>query len=346
MQYRNPWGESMYKLRVYLIVALAITLGISNISAAAENDDIKLTFLGTGAPRPSHDRFGPSILVEAGDYKMLVDAGPGMRERLFQAGGFEILTAVDHLLITHLHFDHTISAPGLWLTGWLFGRKEPMRVYGPTGTKAMMANFESAYDWDIRYRTIVGVPKRGSELLVEDVGPGVFFDKDGLKITAFNVEHMPINIETGESLGLEGATLGFRMDYRGHSVLFSGDTRSTPSSEIIPMGKGVDVLIHEVQVPAPGDSPEAKLANVSLSVHSSPDQVAYVFSRTRPRLGVYSHIIPPEIGSDELLGMTDYDGEMLVAEDLMTLTIGDEITIGRAEGVGTDIFTESDVVDK
>ena len=42
--------------------------------------------------------------------------------------------------------------------------------------------------------------------------------------------------------------------------------------------------------------------------------------------------------------MTDYDGEMLVAEDLMTLTIGEEITVGRAEGRGTDIFTEADVV--
>jgi ribonuclease Z len=317
-------------------------------AVAAEDGEIKLTFLGTGAPRPSHDRYGPAILVEAGDYKIMVDAGPGMRERLFQSGGFEMITTVDHLLITHLHFDHTISAPGLWLTGWLFGRKTPMNVYGPTGTAAMMANFVAAYDWDIRYRTTVGVHKEGSELNATDVEPGVFFDKDGLKITAFNVEHMPINIETGietgEPLGLEGATLGYRIDYQGRSVLFSGDTRSTPSSEIISMGKGVDVLIHETQVPAPGNSPEAILANVSLSVHSTPAQVAYVFGQTRPRLGVYSHIIPPEISSDELLGLTDYDGDMLVAEDLMTLTIGDEITVGRAEGGGTDVFTESNVV--
>ena len=336
----------MDALRLCLVVILAASASFSNDSAAADGDEIKLTFLGTGAPRPSHDRYGPSILVEAGGYKILVDAGPGMRERLFQAGGFEILTAVDHLLITHLHFDHTISAPGLWLTGWLFGRKEPMNVYGPIGTAAMMANFEAAYDWDIRYRTAVGVPGRGSELLALDIEPGVFFDNGGLKITAFNVEHLPMDIDTGKSLGLEGATLGFRIDYGGRSVLFSGDTRSTPSSAIIPNGKGLDVLIHEVQVPAPGDSPEAKLANVSLSVHSTPDQVAYIFDKTRPRLGVYSHIIPPEIGSDALLGMTDYDGEMLVAEDLMTLTIGDKITIGRAEGIGTDIFTESDVVDE
>lgn len=336
----------MLTARTLKVALLATSLFITDLSLAADDDEIKLTFLGTGAPRPSHDRYGPAILVEAGDYKIMVDAGPGMRERLFQAGGFEMMTTVDHLLITHLHFDHTISAPGLWLTGWLFGRKVPMNVYGPVGTAEMMANFQTAYDWDIRYRKAVGVHQEGIELLATDVGPGVFFNKNGLKITAFNVEHMPMNIETGESLGLEGATLGYRIDYGGRSVLFSGDTRSTPSSEIIPMGKGVDVLIHETQVPAPGDTPEAKLANVSLSVHSTPAQVAYVFNQTKPRLGVYSHIIPPEIGADELLPMTDYSGEMLVAEDLMTLTIGDEITIGRAEGAGTDIFTEADVVDE
>ena len=70
-----------------------------------------------------------------------------------------------------------------------------------------------------------------------------------------------------------------------------------------------------------------------------------MFEQTRPRLGVYSHIIPPEMTAEALLALTDYDGNMMVAEDLMTITIGDELTIGRAEGAGTDIFTQADVVD-
>lgn len=338
----------MKALRAILLTfgAVCAFCGPAAFAAGAVDSTIRLTFLGTGAPRPSHTRYGPSILVEAGPHRLLVDAGPGMRERLFQAGGFELLTDIDRILVTHLHFDHTISVPGLWLSGWLYGRKTPMTVYGPEGTAAMMAHFEAAYDWDIRYRTVVGVHEAGAELVAIDVGPGVFYDRDGLKITAFDVEHMPIDPASGELLGLEGATLGYRIDYGGRSVLFSGDTRSTPSSAIIEAGRGVDVLIHEVQVPAPGDTPEARLANVSLSVHSTPSQVAHVFGQTRPRLGVYSHIIPPEITADELLAMTDYGGEMLVAEDLMTLTIGDEITIGRAGGGGTEIFTEADVVDE
>lgn len=111
------------------------------------------------------------------------------------------------------------------------------------------------------------------------------------------------------------------------------------------MSKGVDVLIHETQIPYPGDSKEAKLANVSMIVHSSPEQVAHVFNETRPRLGIYHHIIPPETTRDELLGMTDYDGRMEVAEDLMTLMIGDEITIGMAERMDSQTFLESDAVD-
>ena len=282
-------GAKMYTVRTSLLVLFVIIFGVLSLgeSSLATEDTIKLTFLGTGAPRPSLVRYGPSILLEAGDHRLLVDAGPGMRERLFQAGGFELLTDIDFILLTHLHFDHTISVPGLWLSGWLYGRKSPMTVFGPRGTSVMMNHFQAAYAWDIRYREIVGVHKEGSELIARDIEPGIVFENDGLKITAFNVEHMPIDVNTGELLGLEGATMGYRIDYNGRSVLFSGDTRSTPTTNIIEHGKDVDVLIHEVQVPAPGDTPEARLANVSLSVHSTPAQVAAVFRQNTATPGCF-----------------------------------------------------------
>ena len=335
-------------LNRYAIITVAILLtfgGQAKISNAQEYD-IKLTFLGTGAPRPSPTRYGPSILLEAGETKLLVDAGPGMRQRIFQAGGFELLTDIDTVLITHLHFDHTIELPNLWLTGWLFGRKKNMQVYGPEGTEEFMNHFEQAFDWDLRYRYLTNVHVEGSDLITTDIEPGVFYNKNGIKITAFDVAHLPIDPDTEELLGLEGATFGYRVDYKGRSVVFSGDTRSLPGSKIIEISKGVDVLVHETQIPYPGDSKEAKLANVSMIVHSSPEQVAYVFNETRPRLGIYHHIIPPETTRDQLLGMTDYDGRMEVAEDLMTLMIGDEITVGMAERMDGQTFLESDAVDE
>ena len=326
-------------------IIILLLLGSHTTISSAQEYDMKLTFLGTGAPRPSPKRYGPSILLEAGETKILVDAGPGMRQRIFQAGGFELLTDIHTVLITHLHFDHTIELPNLWLTGWLFGRKTNMKVYGPEGTSEFMGHFEKAFDWDLRYRYLTNVHEEGSDLITEDIEPGVFYNQNGIKITAFDVAHLPIDPETEELLGLEGATFGYRVDYKGRSVVFSGDTRSLPGSKIIEMSKGVDVLIHETQIPYPGDSKEAKLANVSMIVHSSPEQVAHVFNETRPRLGIYHHIIPPETTRDELLGMTYYDGRMEVAEDLMTLMIGDEITIGMAERMDSQTFLESDAVD-
>ena len=335
----------LFKRILLAKIIILLLLGSHTTISSAQEYDMKLTFLGTGAPRPSPKRYGPSILLEAGETKILVDAGPGMRQRIFQAGGFELLTDIHTVLITHLHFDHTIELPNLWLTGWLFGRKTNMKVYGPEGTSEFMGHFEKAFDWDLRYRYLTNVHEEGSDLITEDIEPGVFYNQNGIKITAFDVAHLPIDPETEELLGLEGATFGYRVDYKGRSVVFSGDTRSLPGSKIIEMSKGVDVLIHETQIPYPGDSKEAKLANVSMIVHSSPEQVAHVFNETRPRLGIYHHIIPPETTRDELLGMTDYDGRMEVAEDLMTLMIGDEIIIGMAERMDSQTFLESDAVD-
>ncbi len=83
---------------------------------------LRVTLLGTGNPRPSIDRFGPSSLIEAGKLRLLVDAGRGVSIRLFQIGGSELLSGIDAVLLTHLHSDHVVGLPDFWLTGWIFGR--------------------------------------------------------------------------------------------------------------------------------------------------------------------------------------------------------------------------------
>lgn len=334
----------------FIAVSLTLFNGVNaqEHQVSPDNDVMKLTFLGTGAPRPSTERYGPSIYVEAGDHKILVDAGPGMRERLFEAGGFDAISGVDHVLVTHLHFDHTVSISSAWLSGWLFGRRVPLRIQGPAGIKDMINNIKYAYQWDVDYRIMVGVPKEGTELIVDEVSDGIIFNEGGLMITAFQVEHMPINIASGELLGLRGETIGFRIDYKGHSVLFSGDTRSTEKSEINKFGEGVDLLIHEVQVPSPGATPEANLANVSLSVHSTPEQVGHLFAKTKPKMAVYSHIIPPGTTAEALERDTKsfYDGPLTVAHDMMEITLtADDIIIGERERQSDGKFEDSKVLD-
>jgi ribonuclease Z len=77
----------------------------------------RVTLLGTGVPIPSPERFGPSTLIEAGDQKLLIDAGRGAAIRLYQL--HIPLGRLDALLLTHYHSDHTSGIPDVWLTGWL-----------------------------------------------------------------------------------------------------------------------------------------------------------------------------------------------------------------------------------
>jgi ribonuclease Z len=291
-------------------------------------------------------RYGPGILIETDKHQILLDSGSGSRERLFQAGSFELLTSLDHILVTHLHYDHTIGIPDIWLSGWLFGRRTPLRIQGPPGIEAMMENLVRMYDWDIAFRDIVGVPRAGSEIVTEEILPGVVYEHDGLKVTAFEVEHLPIDLETRKPLPFEGHAYGFRIDYKRRSVVFSGDTR--PSENLIGVARGVDVLVHEVQVPSPGATEEARLANVSLSVHTAPDEAASVFERTAPRMAVFSHIIPPHTTTEELVEATrpGYSGPLTVAYDLMQMDIGEAITVKDRILPGDEAFEKTGVLKK
>ena len=94
----------------------------------SENHDIRMTLLGTGGPTPVMERFGPSVLVEAGGEILLFDAGRGVIQRLLQLK--QPVREVRSVFLTHLHSDHIVGFPDLWLTGWLNGRPEvPLMVW-------------------------------------------------------------------------------------------------------------------------------------------------------------------------------------------------------------------------
>src|SRR5207253_3706045 len=98
------------------LIALALLLLIG-VAAGHAEPDIKVTLLGTASPSPRPDRFGPSTLVEAGNQKLLFDAGRGVPIRVRQLGFRE--GKIDVVFLTHYHSDHTAGIPDIWLTGWL-----------------------------------------------------------------------------------------------------------------------------------------------------------------------------------------------------------------------------------
>jgi ribonuclease Z len=106
------------------------------LSTEAQGQSLRVMLVGTGTPDVSMKRFGGSILVEAGGQKFLFDCGRGAVLRLSQL--HVPLAEVNRLFLTHLHSDHTVGIPDLWLTGWIFDRAAPFYVWGPAGTRGMM----------------------------------------------------------------------------------------------------------------------------------------------------------------------------------------------------------------
>src|SRR5262249_30668812 len=101
----------------------------------------KVVLLGTGAPIPDPDQFGPSVAIVVNNTPYWVDLGPGVIRRASAAvrkgvdglGALRLKTA----FITHLHSDHTVGYPDFIFTPWVVGRTGPVQVYGPSGIKAM-----------------------------------------------------------------------------------------------------------------------------------------------------------------------------------------------------------------
>ena len=308
------------RLAILGVACLALTIPSPSWSA----DDFKVTLLGTGTPVPSPDTFGPSTLVEAGGQKLVFDLGRGCTIRLWQKQ--IALGSIDAHFLTHLHSDHINGLPDLYLSGWIQtpfgGRKNAFVIYGPPGTQKMMANLWEAFSEDRRIRLEDEKnPLAGIQIQAQDFKPGVVYEKNGVVVTTFEVDH-------GD---LVKPCYGFKITYKNHSVVISGDTRYSPNVEKAAMG--ADLLIHEVTM-----VPDKLLAGYPvykaiIEHHISPEEAGKLFATTKPKLAVYTHLVLSGLPAkgipfpthEELLAATrkTYGGQVLVGKDLMSFKIDD-----------------------
>jgi ribonuclease Z len=269
-------------------------------------DALRVVLCGTGNPLPDRNRADACTAIIAGGNIYLVDVGNGAWKNL--ALWHIPATRVAAVLLTHFHSDHIGDLGEINMQTWAQGREHPLRVYGPPGVEKVVAGFEQAYALDEGYR----IAHHGTELMRSanwqmiptavtiDTPAGAspcaggfapVLEENGLKVTAFTVDHSPV-----------APAYGYRFDYKGRSVVISGDT--VPCANLVAAARGADVLVHEAQSAqlvkliqqAAHNIGNARIARIMSDIqryHTTPVEAASEANQAGVQLLVFSHIGPP-----------------------------------------------------
>lgn len=288
---------------------------------------IVVTTLGTGTPILNPSRFSQSILVEAAGHRLLFDTGRGAAIRLQQVGIPP--ASVTQVFFTHFHSDHTVGFADIWLTSWIpagGARTSPLTVTGPTGVEALVEGHRIAFADDIKIRMAdQNLPKEGTDIIVKSfANSGVVFEQDGLTVTSFDSDH-------GEAIK---PNWGYKIEYEGRCVVISGDVNNDPA--IGEIAADVDLLLHSFGAARPELMSRPDVAGI-LQHHTTPHQAAKIFAASRPKLAVLVHMVLlgrpgfPPLKEEEVLAMIgeDYDGPLVIANDLMRFHVDDEVQVER-----------------
>jgi len=301
------------------------------VMPAVGKDEMVVTLVGTGSVVPNTKRYGYCTLIQAGGLNLLIDAGRGCAVRLTQAG--MPLGKIDAFFLTHFHSDHVIGLPDLWMTGYIhpyFGtRQSQMQVNGPVGTTNLCNSMRAAFSDDIRIREAdEKIPDDWTTITGNEFSKdGVIFEKNGVKVTGFEVNHG----------ALIKPACGYRVDYNGMAVLCSGDTKFEPN--IVKNGQGLDLIVHEVATANEKLTPDDQAV---MNHHTSPEECGTIFSQTKPKLAVFSHLVDllDDQSDAHMVKETmrrvkkTWNGKVMVGEDLMRFAIS-------AKGIKIQKFNEA-----
>lgn len=281
-----------------VMARLAPAMMAANTLASLE-DGLHVTVCGAGGPLPDAVRSGPCLAVSAGGRLFVVDAGTnGVRNLARMRYPIGDIEAV---LLTHFHSDHIDGLGELATLRWVQGsHRQRLPVHGPEGVEQVVEGFNLAYAQDARYRTahhgeeVTPAPGAGMQAHSftppEDGGLTTLLEEDGVRISAFTVDHHPVD-----------PAVAYLFTYAGRSLLISGDT--SKSSVLEQHARGVDLLVHEALAPrlvmimheaaqATGNAGMARITLDILDYHASPVEAAETARAAGAGHLLFYHVVP------------------------------------------------------
>src|SRR4029450_899892 len=189
----KPTLQSRRSCRAFAVMLLVLTTYWPALAQDKSGTRTQVVLLGTGTALPDPEGSGAWTAVVVNGTPSLVDVGTGVVRRAAAARnkGVKALepTNLKIAFITHLHSDHTLGFADVMLTPWIMGRREPLEVYGPTGTGAMADHLLKAYATDVKTRTegLEHSNTTGYKVNVHEVKPGTVYKDANVKVTAFSV---------------------------------------------------------------------------------------------------------------------------------------------------------------
>lgn len=262
---------------------------------------LRVILCGTSSPFPDPNRAKACTLIVAGDKAYVVDTGNESWEQLARMNVPGVRVA--GVFLTHFHSDHIGDLGEFRMQTMVAGRRERLPVYGPSGVAGVVAGFNAAYEEDTRARLAhhgaETIDVANASLVARPFGRSfsgaltseeVVLDVDGLKVTAFEVDHDPVK-----------PAVGYRFDWGGRSVVVSGDTAM--SANLVENARGADVLVSESlaahmigaaqrNAAGAGNVRLAKLLGDILDYHATPVEAAQMANQAGVGLLVYTHHVP------------------------------------------------------
>ncbi len=307
---------------------------LSRVLAAAvgatdeQTDSLRVFVCGSAAPLPTEGRAQACLAVLTPEHYLVVDAGSGSANNLGLSG----LPAqrLDGVLLTHFHSDHISDLPAVNVVSWAGGRKGPLRVYGPPGVARVVNGFNEAFAQDRMYRTMhhgrTFMPKAFGRLEAIEQPVESSLSLGDLTIQSFVVQHSPVE-----------PAVGYRFEYKGRSVVITGDTIVT--DRLREMVAGADLLVSEAlslplveAIKAAADhSGRSRAAKILFDIqdyHASVKDVADLTRSTDVDMTALYHLAPaPRNRLMENIFKREFTDNMVLTEDRMWF----ELPVGSTE---------------